>query len=192
LIDNIDNTRRYGKKVFKDLTGHKFGSLTVIERAKNSLWICQCDCGNTKIAANWQLRNKDTTSCGCRYNGPRVSAEQAVTTYLWDQYKGHAKLRGYDFDLSKEEVGEFVTSNCFYCGCPPNNLFKFKKKHKIMNYPPFFYNGIDRVDNNIGYLLDNCVSCCWMCNRAKGNFEVHFFKEWIDRVYEHLHKQDQA
>ena len=29
---------------------------------------------------------------------------------------------------------------------------------------------IDRKDNSIGYLLENCVSCCFVCNRTKSNF----------------------
>ena len=41
-----------GKKL--DLTGQRFGKLVVIEKAesknKQSRWLCQCDCGNTKIA----------------------------------------------------------------------------------------------------------------------------------------------
>ena len=36
---------------FVDLTGQRFGNLTVIERRgsdkyKNALWLCKCDCGN--------------------------------------------------------------------------------------------------------------------------------------------------
>ena len=53
----------------KDLTGQRFGRLTVIERIgsrKNrSLWRCKCDCGNeTEQTANSLLRH-NTKSCGC-------------------------------------------------------------------------------------------------------------------------------
>lgn len=53
-----------------DLTGQRFGRLTVIERAgltsAGSLrWKCQCDCGNISHPRTASLRNKTTKSCGC-------------------------------------------------------------------------------------------------------------------------------
>lgn len=54
-----------------DLTGQKFGNLTVLEKTnerKNGeiLWLCKCDCGNiTKIRGRY-LREGHTTSCGCK------------------------------------------------------------------------------------------------------------------------------
>ena len=52
-----------------DLTGHRFGRLTVIKRAPNingnTRWECLCDCGNQKIAQSAHLRNSLIFSCGC-------------------------------------------------------------------------------------------------------------------------------
>lgn len=52
-----------------DLTGQRFGRLLVLERAQNirahAAWLCQCDCGNTKIVSSYQLRSGETISCGC-------------------------------------------------------------------------------------------------------------------------------
>lgn len=57
-----------------DLTGQKFGRLTVVERAENYVsksgsqkarWLCKCDCGNEVIVTGSELRSKKTTSCGC-------------------------------------------------------------------------------------------------------------------------------
>lgn len=54
----------------KDLTGERFGRLTVIERAgsnkhNNSLWLCECDCGNRVTKSSNLLRNGKLPSCGC-------------------------------------------------------------------------------------------------------------------------------
>ena len=54
----------------KDLTGMKFGRLTVIERRgsdkhKKALWLCKCDCGNEVIVRGSNLKDGFTTSCGC-------------------------------------------------------------------------------------------------------------------------------
>ena len=55
-----------------DLTGQKFGHLTVIKRGEDSpskqpRWWCRCDCGNLELVliAGASLRNGHTKSCGC-------------------------------------------------------------------------------------------------------------------------------
>lgn len=57
-----------------DLTGQKFGRLTVVERAadhilpcghKEVMWVCECECGGIKIARGAKLRSGDVKSCGC-------------------------------------------------------------------------------------------------------------------------------
>ena len=57
----------------KDLTGQRFGELTVIERDKSKpsghgklvYWICKCDCGNIISVAGNHLKSGHTKSCGC-------------------------------------------------------------------------------------------------------------------------------
>jgi len=52
-----------------DLTGQKFGRLTVLKRdysnKHEASWLCQCECGNTKIVVGSALRLGRTLSCGC-------------------------------------------------------------------------------------------------------------------------------
>lgn len=57
-------------KRFTDLTGQKFGKLTVIKptdkRADHSIvWECKCDCGNICYVPARSLRKGNTKSCGC-------------------------------------------------------------------------------------------------------------------------------
>lgn len=51
------------------LEGHKFGKLTVVERAgslgKHAAWLCKCECGNTKVIRADHLIYRQTQSCGC-------------------------------------------------------------------------------------------------------------------------------
>ncbi|WP_143322991.1 AP2 domain-containing protein [Clostridium sp. HBUAS56010] len=67
--------------IMEDLTGKKFGRLTVIsrdiERDKQDIllgrkrgnvhWLCKCDCGNQTISSvtGYQLKSGHTQSCGC-------------------------------------------------------------------------------------------------------------------------------
>jgi len=58
---------------FKDLTGMKFGKLTVIKRTCNSKngsarWICICECGKETIVIGSKLLSDHTKSCGCLKN----------------------------------------------------------------------------------------------------------------------------
>lgn len=57
-----------------DLTGQKFGRLTVICRSadriypngrKEITWLCRCECGNNVVVAGRNLRQGYTKSCGC-------------------------------------------------------------------------------------------------------------------------------
>lgn len=53
----------------EDLTGNKYGMLTVIEEAERDKngrrWLCECECGNKKIILGKNLKKGNTKSCGC-------------------------------------------------------------------------------------------------------------------------------
>lgn len=53
----------------KDLTGQKFGRLTVLERAESkngrTYWKCRCDCGEEVNVIASNLLRGNTKSCGC-------------------------------------------------------------------------------------------------------------------------------
>lgn len=52
-----------------DLTGQRFGKLTVLAPAENiggrTAWLCRCDCGNETAVRTNRLRSGHTSSCGC-------------------------------------------------------------------------------------------------------------------------------
>lgn len=56
-------------KEIEDLTGKKFGKLTVLKLShiRNNIdyWVCKCDCGNERIVNGYSLECSSTTSCGC-------------------------------------------------------------------------------------------------------------------------------
>lgn len=65
------------------------------------------------------------------------------------QYKSGAKKRGINFDLSKEDFSSLWQKPCFYCASEIDTI------------------GLDRINSNLGYLKDNVVSCCAICNTMK-------------------------
>jgi hypothetical protein len=68
LVDTIWDRKQLSS--LKDMTGHRFGRLSVIRRAGTSAdgiatWLCRCDCGNRSIGLGSNLRHGRTKSCGC-------------------------------------------------------------------------------------------------------------------------------
>ena len=53
-----------------DLTGRRFGKLTVLSRSENqglhTRWKCICDCGNIKEVIGSHLQSGSIVSCGCQ------------------------------------------------------------------------------------------------------------------------------
>jgi len=52
-----------------DMTGQKYGRLTVLRRAPRvdgrTLWLARCECGHEGPHNGWELRSGKTRSCGC-------------------------------------------------------------------------------------------------------------------------------
>ncbi len=67
-------------------------------------------------------------------------------------YKKKAKDKGIDFHVSKSIFNQIRQNECYLCGKPSSQTH---------------YNGIDRVNNNLGYVKGNIDSCCGTCNFIK-------------------------
>lgn len=66
---------------FIDITGQKFGRLTVVSRSgkdnfRQYMWSCKCDCGNTVDVRGYSLRSGNTQSCGCLQKETNVKLRQ--------------------------------------------------------------------------------------------------------------------
>lgn len=179
-----------------DETGNQYSRLMVVRRAKNARWggvrwLCRCECGNETIVSGKCLRSGHTRSCGCLQR--EIAAAKCRATAL---PKGEASLnstingmrqgarrRGYAWNLTREQVYLLTQRNCFYCGAKPNQI---KRRPKCNG--EYVYSGLDRMDNDRGYIIDNVVPCCGDCNRAKRIMTIGEFQAWICRVYAHFGK----
>jgi hypothetical protein len=83
---------------------------------------------------------------------------------IWNHYIKGAQKRSINFKISKTVFNEIIIKKCFYCD--------YTKDGEV--------NGIDRVDNNKGYIEGNIVACCKVCNIAKGTQHP---QEFIDKMY---------
>ena len=183
-----------------ELTGMKFGHLTVIRRANpeeygeaykhdrgHIRWIVECECGIKKVYPGSRIKTKQLTSCGCLNGKYKAPGEAAKWAYFL-RYKIHAKRRKKEFLLSLEQFLNITSSDCHYCGAVPKSGFSSyrKKSGSKKYYGEYKHNGIDRLNSSIGYIENNCVPCCSSCNYAKAEMSVDDFKEWIIKVHAHL------
>ena len=63
--------QRASRRQAEDLTGKRFGELTVLRRGDNDgqgrvRWLCRCSCGNELLVQAVQLKSGKTRSCGCK------------------------------------------------------------------------------------------------------------------------------
>jgi hypothetical protein len=54
-------------------------------------------------------------------------------------------------------------------------------KHNVA-YGDYVYNGIDRKNNSLGYVSNNCVPCCSECNLMKRKMSVNQFLEHMRKI----------
>lgn len=174
-----------------DLTGQKFGRLTVIKqsvkiaRGGNIKWECVCDCGKAISTTSYSLRIKNTKSCGClkieRLIERSILPEnEGLFREFFLRYRFGADQRGFSFNLTRPFFDKMVKQNCYYCGTPPAQV---TRRSRATN---FFFSGIDRIDSKIGYEESNVVPCCSVCNIAKNDTPQSEFLDWIKRVATHM------
>lgn len=174
---------------FIDLTGQRFGKITVIERApdfgsgrsRQTMWLCKCDCGKIISVRSHALRGGHTQSCGC------LVAEN------------HQVIHG----LSHSRICRIFRAMKQRCYNPKANAYKDYGGRGIticdawLDSFPAFYEwasthgyqdnlSIDRIDVNGPYSPENCrwVNQQTQCAnkretiRLEHNGEIHTIEEW--------------
>jgi len=174
---------------FKDRSGQRFGMLLVLEHAGSkkdpsgktrSQWLCRCDCGLKVTVPLSTLLNKTIQSCGCATFVLRRPAGMSARNRVLKAYRGAARRRGLVWALTDEDFDRITAQPCHYCGCPPS-----ARSVRAQGRSEFTYNGIDRVDNELGYIPDNVLPCCKICNNAKKDLPFEDFMAWIARLTEY-------
>lgn len=173
--------------------GDVFSQLTILAELPERYhtykqYACICSCGNHTTATSVALNHGLKHSCGCLQK--KVAAITGKNTYkgqisiinsLIQDYKKSSHKRNIEYALDIDLFIQLTSDNCYYCGSMPNNEYKNGGCRDI-----YIYNGIDRVNNNLGYIKGNCVSCCKQCNYAKRVMSHDNFVQWIHKTHEYL------
>jgi len=169
----------------KNLYLKKFGRLSVIGETPDRAivgrpkWFCKCDCGNELWVDSYKLLDSHTKSCGCLQKESRMKKQgEAGLNAVIRGYKKNAQKRNLLWELSDEQVKDITSKSCFYCDAEPKNEIKAH----VGENGRYLYNGIDRLDNNAGYTINNVVPCCYRCNILKKDFSINSMVKVLTRL----------
>jgi len=172
---------------------NKYGALRVVELRKGAKHahptaLCICDCGRTRIVRQTNLRRRKVTCCAfCSarkawQRRPRRTISDMSISRRIDEYKGNAIKKKIRFALTFEECKSVLLGTCKYCGSGPVKMIAPKHASRLGG---IMLNGIDRIDNELGYEIENVVSCCAQCNYAKRDMPLAEFLAWARRLASH-------
>ncbi len=170
-----------------DLTNQRFGKLVVLNQSNVKYsdgirWVCNCDCGKIAIVRTNHLRNGRTNSCGCLYKKYSATFESAYIGYF-NNYMVGAKNRNIEFRLTFEQFVSIIEKSCYYCGTTDNVI---RITIGIQKGLKAIANGVDRVNNTLGYTVDNCVPACAMCNYMKRDYTIEQFLTHITKIHQFM------
>lgn len=169
-----------------DLTGQRFGKLTVLEECgrKNGsvVWRCKCDCGNeVSVRAN-SLRKGKTMSCGC-YNRDIITKHGMGRTRLHGIWSNMRHRCGNSQAINADR---YIERGIKVCKEWANSFEAFAEWALANGYRDDL--SIDRIDNNGNYEPSNCR---WVTVKEQGrnkrnnvlithNGETHCLSEWAE------------
>jgi hypothetical protein len=163
-----------------DLTGKRFGRLTVQNRIANRYdkahWKCRCDCGGAAEVSTAGLKSGHTSSCGCIYRESRRTSHST-----------HGMSRAPEYRVWKNMIARCENTNRDfykrYGGRGISVCAKWRRSFPAfmadMGPRPTLKHSIDRIDNDRGYTPKNCQ---WATNEEQGQNTSRTRKITIDGV----------
>lgn len=183
---------------FRDLTGMKFGRLTVISRAEDYVspngrhrvqWVCRCDCGVEKIVLGEALTSGRTISCGCAHREIASRSNQTHGKTDTRLYGVWCAMKRRCHNSNAPEYARYGGRGISICEEWDKSFETFETWALSTGYDPDAKRGectLDRIDNNGNYCPANCR---WVSQRDQmnnvsynrlipHNGETHTLAEW--------------
>ena len=143
-------------KKSNDITGMRFGKLTVLKNEKsdkhrNSMWLCECDCGNKIIALGKDLRSGKKHSCGCDIKRKKPEYHGMSDTNL---YRRWTDMRERCDNPKNENYSKYGAKGVKVCEEWENSFLSFYNWSMENGFKEEL--SIDRIDPFGNYCPENC------------------------------------
>jgi hypothetical protein len=104
-------------------------------------------------------------------SGELTTSWSQVGRQTFIKYRNVILKSGKIFELTKNEFEELRAGKCNYCSRQTTDTHS---------------NGIDRLNSDIGYVIENCVTCCRDCNMMKQTETVTDFLNRVFKIAERI------
>lgn len=153
---------------FIDRTGHRFGRLTVLERAENkgkhTCWLCLCDCGKTTVVFATALKAGLTVSCGC-YNIEKIrDRSQTHGMTKTRLYREYSSMKRRCTNANSSDYLNYGGRGITVCEEWMTSFMAFQKWALSNGYRDDLT--LDRIEVNGNYEPGNCR---WITNDEQAN-----------------------
>lgn len=191
---------------FIDLTGQRFGRLTVIKQGEYYIypangyryvqWLCKCDCGNERTVRACTLRSGDTQSCGCIAKEILIKRNTTHNKYHSRLHSIWSNMKNRCSNPNSKRYKDYGGRGITVCEEWKENFENFYSWAVQNGYEKELT--LDRVDINKGYNQENCRWATYQtqANNTRTNKyityneEVHTLAEWcriLEKPYSTMH-----
>lgn len=184
--------RRKGWDKIIDLTGKRFGRLTVLRPFGSSglklLWEAKCECGRIRSFQSSNLISGHSKSCGCirRFTGRRChnwAGYGEISGFFWNKVVRNAKHKGFPLRVSIKSGWRMFLRQGRRCALS-GVLLHFATSTKFHN-EGFTTASLDRIDSDKGYVRGNIQWVHKSINQMKSNLPQKVFVEMCIAVAAH-------
>lgn len=139
---------------FIDLAENKIGRWTVLSRCEDRprYWLCRCECGTVREVNGGNLRQGQTSSCGC-WNVQSII--NRLTTHGCTGTRAHNVWLGMKDRCLNPSNSRYASYGGRGIGISPEWRDSFETFLADMGHPPAGYT-LDRTDNDGNYEAGNC------------------------------------
>ncbi len=172
----------------RELIGQRIDRVTVVDfvgtdKHDKLVWKVRCGCDTEFECVTSYLRARQRTGrFACNTCLRKKEDEKWFWSYRIAEMRSNAKTRKLKWALSDEQARVIMEKACTYCGSPPTERSR-NRQDKVRSTVKLRAGSIDRVDSKLGYLKDNCVPSCDLCNRMKSDLTVSGFIDLCERIY---------